>query len=159
MKKIFIIILLFSIALISYSEVSNLEKAIEYEKAGDFKKSEKYFRIAADKDGELAAILKMSAISDEQGKTEESKKYFEKSLDVMLGIEFTIAGNKKYLEGDYEGAEKFYKEAVALKNKNAMFNLGLLYLLQEKNEEAYKYIEMASKNGHPNAKEIMKKLR
>ena len=101
----------------------------------------------------------MSAILDKQGKTEESKKYFEKSLEVMLGMQFTEAGNKKYLEGDYEGAENFYKQAVALKNKNAMFNLGLLYLLQEKNEEAYKYIEMAYKNGHSGAKEIMKKLR
>ena len=41
-----------------------LEKAIEYEKAGDYKKSEKYFKIAADKDEELAAILKMSAIKE-----------------------------------------------------------------------------------------------
>ena len=78
MKKLTIIILLLLFSLIIYSDISNLERAVEYEKMEDYKKSEKYFKLAADKDESPAAMLKMSIILENQGKKVESKEYFEK---------------------------------------------------------------------------------
>ena len=45
----------------------------------DYKKSEKYFKLAADKDESPAAMLKMSIILETQGKKSEAKEYFEAS--------------------------------------------------------------------------------
>ena len=159
MKKLTIIILLLLFSLIIYSDISNLERAVEYEKMEDYKKSEKYFKLAADKDESPAAMLKMSIILENQGKKVESKEYFEKGMEKLAAMQFTEAAAKKFLEEDYEGAEKFYIQAIKLNDRNAMLYLGYLYLKQEKNEEAYKYIEMAAKRGQPSAKEILKKLK
>ena len=145
-------------SLITYSEISNLERAVEYEKKEDYKKSEKYFKLAADKDESPAAMLTMSIILEKQGKKVESKEYFEKGMEKLAAMQFTEAAAKKFLEEDYVGAEKFYIQAIKLNDRNAMLYLGYLYLKQEKNQEAYKYIEMAAKNGQPTAKEILKKI-
>ena len=84
MKKLTIIILLLLFSLIIYSDISNLERAVEYEKMEDYKKSEKYFKLAADKDESPAAMLKMSIILETQGKKSEAKEYFEKGMVVFF---------------------------------------------------------------------------
>ena len=104
-------------------------------------------------------MLKMSIILEKQGKKVESKEYFEKGMEKLAAMQFTEAGSMKFLEEDYEEAEKFYIQAVKLNDRDAMLYLGYLYLKQDKNEKAYKYIEMAAKNGQPTAEEILKKIK
>ena len=68
-------------------------------------------------------MLKMSIILETQGKKSEAKEYFEKGMERLTAMQFTDAATKKFLEEDYEGAEKFYIQAIKLNDRNAMLYL------------------------------------
>ncbi len=78
-RKIFFT-LFFVMTVALYSESVNFQKGVEFQKNGDLKQAEKYYKMAV-KENDLKAMYNLSLLYKSQGKNELAEKYFMMVMD------------------------------------------------------------------------------
>ncbi len=77
-KIFFTLFLVMTIAI--YSESVNFKKGVEFQKNGNLKQAEKYYKMAV-KENDLKAMYNLSLLYKSQGKDELAEKYFMMIMD------------------------------------------------------------------------------